>query len=233
MPGYNVVGIDCDTDPNNIIRLSGAIHCITRAVGVSEPLLISHKRLRNTDNKKTPDTVSAYMNHVSGIANATLYWTTDTITGYTAVSMNDAGSGNWEAQIPAQPLNTQVFYYVHGEANSGKQQVRPIVAPLGYWKFQVRAPNSINETAVSVGMDDIFPNPSHTVACVSVHSNQQTNAKIEVYDLMGRSVQLVHQGEVAFGDSKYFIDSSILPTGVYLVELKVGTNKTLKKLVVK
>ena len=233
MPGYNVVGIDCDTDPNNIIRQSGAIHCITRAVGVAEPLLISHQRLRDTDNTVTNYTVSAYMNHVSGIASGTLFWTTDTAMGYTSVPMLSTGNGNWEAQIPAQPLGSQVYYYVKGQANSGKEQVRPIVAPLGYWKFKVTAPNGISELADQVNMEPIFPNPSHTVACVSIASNQNTLATIQVRDMLGRNVYDVYQGHVPTGKSKFLIPTENFPIGIYMVVLKVGEITQIQKLVVK
>jgi len=233
MPGYKVIGIDCDTHPNNIIQLSGAIHCITRAVGVAKPLLISHQRLRDTDNTTTPYDVRAYMNHISGIASATLYWTTDTTAGYTAVAMNSVGSGNWEAQIPAQPLNSQVYYYVKGQANSGKQQVRPIVAPAGYWKFNVTSPNSIEEADVQVGIDAIFPNPSHTIACISIHADHPTQAIMEVFNTVGQSVQVVHQGMIPMGKSKYFIQTEALPIGVYMVVLKVAGQTQVQKLVVK
>ena len=45
LPGYNIVGIDCDSG-NNIISQSGAIHCITHSVGVEDPLIISHLPLK-------------------------------------------------------------------------------------------------------------------------------------------------------------------------------------------
>ena len=37
LPGYNVVGIDCDNSDQNIISASGAIHCITKTIGVADP----------------------------------------------------------------------------------------------------------------------------------------------------------------------------------------------------
>lgn len=233
MPGYNVVGIDCDTDPNNIIRQSGAIHCITRAVGVAEPLLISHQHLRNTYNTVQPYDVVAYIKHVSGIANATLFYTTDTTAGYTAVPMSNAGSGNWEAQIPAQPAGTQVYYYVKAKANSGKEQVRPIVAPAGYWQFKVNGPNTIAEVTNEIGMEPIFPNPSHTVACVAVSATQNANAAIHVVDMLGRTVYSVYQGPIAAGNSKFLIPTSELPVGVYMVVLEVGNVQQVQQLMVK
>ena len=53
LPGYNIVGIDCDGGNSNIIALSGAIHCITHSVGVEDPLMISHL-LNDTENDNTP-----------------------------------------------------------------------------------------------------------------------------------------------------------------------------------
>ena len=50
MPGYNVVGIDCDSPNEDIISLSGAIHCITHSVGVADPLMISHLPLEDTED---------------------------------------------------------------------------------------------------------------------------------------------------------------------------------------
>ena len=50
MPGYNVVGIDCDSPNEDIISLSGAIHCITHSVGVADPLMISHLPLQDTED---------------------------------------------------------------------------------------------------------------------------------------------------------------------------------------
>ncbi|MFL5753476.1 MAG: agmatine deiminase family protein, partial [Bacteroidia bacterium] len=55
LPGYKIVGIDCDQTAANIIAQSGAIHCITQSVGVADPLLISHGALPNTC-----DTVNAF-----------------------------------------------------------------------------------------------------------------------------------------------------------------------------
>ena len=49
MPGYNVVGIDCDSQRQHHC-LSGAIHCITHSVAVEDPLMISHLPLQDTDD---------------------------------------------------------------------------------------------------------------------------------------------------------------------------------------
>ena len=61
LPGYNVVGIDCDNNDQNIISASGAIHCITKGIGVADPLLIKHQRLSDTYETVQPYIVDAYI----------------------------------------------------------------------------------------------------------------------------------------------------------------------------
>ena len=43
LPGYKVVGINC----NSMIAAGGALHCITKQIGVAAPLLIQHQPLRD------------------------------------------------------------------------------------------------------------------------------------------------------------------------------------------
>ncbi len=137
LPGYKVIGIDCDNSDGNIIAASGAIHCITKAIGVNDPLLIRHQRLRDTDDPFNPYSVEAYIRHKSGIASAQVYWSTDTAAGFNSIPMTPLPGNNWSAAIPAQPAGANIFYYIHATANNGKQITRPIVAPEGWWKFKV------------------------------------------------------------------------------------------------
>ncbi len=137
LPGYNVVGIDC----NQIIPALGALHCITKTVGVNDPLWIAHARLRDTYDAENDYEVTAKIRHRSGISGATLYYRTEEGAPYMAVDMSltNAAESIWSAAIPAQAAGTEIQYYIHGTAHSGKQQVRPIVAPEGYFRFRVKA----------------------------------------------------------------------------------------------
>jgi len=137
LPGYKVVGIDC----NDIIPALGALHCITKTVGVNDPLWIAHARLRDTYDAVNDYPVTAKIRHRSGITGATLYYRTDVAAPYTAVGMSlvNAAENTWWASIPAQAAGTEIQYYIHASAQSGKQQVRPIVAPEGYFRFRIKA----------------------------------------------------------------------------------------------
>jgi len=137
LPGYNIVGIDCDNSGANIIAAGGAIHCITHTVGVEDPLLISFQGIADSNNELISHPLQAYINHRTGINSATLYYKTSLGGTYTALAMNSIGGNNWEAFIPPQSFGATVYYYVEAEAASGKVQRRPIVAPAGYKTFRV------------------------------------------------------------------------------------------------
>ena len=137
LPGYNVVGIDC----NDIIPAFGALHCITKLIGVNDPLWIAHSRLRDTDDTENDYQARAIIKHRSGIANATLHYRIAPELDYTVVPMEleDPAAAIWSAAIPAQAADAKVQYYIQATAHSGKEQVRPLVVPEGYFQFRVDA----------------------------------------------------------------------------------------------
>jgi hypothetical protein len=49
----------------------------------------------------------------------------------------DSLASTWAALIPPHPAGSEIQYYIHAVATDGKQQVRPMVAPEGYFKFKV------------------------------------------------------------------------------------------------
>ena len=135
LPGYNVVGINC----NSIINQLGALHCITKLVGTSNPLLIQHSRLRDVEDTVAYYPVTAYIRHRAGISEANLFYRSSTETTYSEAPMMlvDTAANSWVSLIPAYPAGTEVQYYIAADANDGKHQVRPLVAPEGFFKFKV------------------------------------------------------------------------------------------------
>jgi len=135
LPGYNVVGINC----NSIIGQLGALHCITKLIGTNEPLLIAHSRLRDVEDTVAYYPVTAYIRHRDGIKEANLFYRSSKDSTYseTPMMLVDSAANIWSSLIPAYPAGTEVQYYIAADANDGKHQVRPIVAPEGYFKFKV------------------------------------------------------------------------------------------------
>jgi agmatine/peptidylarginine deiminase len=229
LPGYRVIGIDCDDSGSNIISQSGAIHCITKAIGVSDPLLIRHQRLSDTYETLTPYGVEAYIRHKTGIAAAEVWWTTDTTAGYAAAPMT-AGPGNtWTAAIPAQPAGSLIYYYIHATANSGKQQVRPITAPHGWWRFRVLDLNA-GLGAQAPRIADAYPNPTSSVLAIEVADAGRERMRIALLDALGREVMRIHDGPL-HADGRAFADLSYLPSGAYQLVVESAKGRSARKVV--
>ncbi|MBS4014687.1 MAG: agmatine deiminase family protein [Bacteroidetes bacterium] len=136
MPGYQVFGINME----NVISASGAIHCITREIAASDPVHISHAKIRSAMVNEPYYTVNATITSPSGLSGAVVYWTTNPGSGFNAINMTNTDDVYY-ANIPAQSYNTNVSYYISATNNNSKTISKPLVAPAGYYTFKVGAPN--------------------------------------------------------------------------------------------
>ena len=234
LPGYRIVGIDC----NDIIAAGGAIHCITHSVGVNDPLWISHQALNDTYDTENDYQVTARIQHRTGIANAKLYWTTDTTQAYneTELLVSDEANHLYTGFIPAQPGDTEVFYFVGAQAESGKSQVRPIVAPEGTWSFMVLDSGVVTSQGTKVLNSlfklQAFPNPTSGLVCVPVSSDLPIDINLEVLDMTGRVVETLFQGRIQSGERRFYIHTELWESGIYLIRATTTSGSVVQKLAV-
>ena len=232
LPGYKIVGVDC----NSIIGLSGAIHCITKEVGVNDPLRIIHQELQCQENGNTPGgyAVNASIQHRSGIAGAKIFYTTDLSAAWQNTDMWQGiiANDDWFGSIPAQAGGSTVYYYIEASAVNGKTFARPITAPEGWWKFCVTPASGTDEPA-AVTLLDIYPNPASAITAVPVQSAAKAQGNILVYNSLGQMVEEVFEGEIPSGSSTYFLDAGKLAGGTYYVKLQTRGQVQVKKLIVK
>ncbi|MFN8145678.1 MAG: agmatine deiminase family protein [Bacteroidia bacterium] len=232
MPGYRVVGIDC----NSIIPSLGAIHCITKEVAAADPLLIVHQALHDTYNTVNDYTVDARLQHRSGIANATVYYRTDTLQPYqsSAMTLSNPGTNTWTGSIPAQAAGTTVYYYIEANAVSGKHQVRPLPAPAGYWKFNILLNTGISSVQKknSVFLGSVYPNPSKGLIAIPVKTDRLTSCTIEIKNVLGQTMSCIFNGSIQ-GERNFFANTTSLSSGIYMVELKTAEKIMQEKIVVR
>lgn len=232
LPGYKLVGINCQPDP---ISASGAIHCITSNIWVENPLLISHQALQDCDTLG-PYKVDALIKHRTGITSATLYHTSDTSAGFTSVSMTLTNPTNhtWTGYIPTYPAGTAVFYYIGASAISGKTQVRPITAPDGWWKFNISVvaeiPDYVPVAEISLG--NPYPNPARAITCVPVESNTSAACRVDLFDINGRLVENLFDGNLKPGTNNFFFNAMSMSAGVYYIKLESEVGIQTQKIVV-
>ncbi len=230
MPGYNVIGINC----NDIIPSLGAIHCITKEVGAFEPLWITTNIVDSgCDNEAS--IVEAQIKHISGIESATLYYKTPS-TNWAAVSMiPTATDGIYSGDIPVMPEGTEVSYYIHAMASSGKTITRPMPGADGPFEFMVEScfvSTEMLENSQTI-LEEVFPNPASAITCIPVQSEYATDAVVEVTDVLGRRVEVLFEGQLPAGASKYFINAAEYQAGTYFVSLKTERQTQTQKLIVK
>jgi len=227
MPGYNIVGVNVDYDSGEtLIASGGAIHCITHSVGVQDPLMISHQRLRDTYDNLNAYQATAYISHRSGISSATLYYKIGLSGTYQSIAMTDIGNEDWQAFIPAQIGEVDVHYYIEATSNSGKSIARPMPAPAGYWKFTVfdaAAASLENEEIESL---EVYPNPASAITVIPVKANANEEGLIELVDGMGRRVELIYEGKFPQGEKNHFIDANKYAKGTYSV--RIVSNKRIE-----
>jgi len=229
LPGYNFVPIDCDDSGSNIIALAGAIHCITHSVGVSDPLLIVHQPLTDTEDDTNPYSVSAEIEHRTGIANANLYWRLSGDSDYSTVPMEFDSENTWTGLIPAQNVGSTIEYYVEAESNNGKVQDRPIVAPEGYWSFDVLGEILGTDQLQSVQLNPVYPNPANSLISIPVYSERSTSVRIDVFDATGRKVDQVFNGLIS-GDQRISHFVSDYDPGSYLIVAEGDFGRQVSKL---
>lgn len=229
LPGYTVTGINSTAS----IGALGALHCITKELGTNDPLLISHQPLRDTYDDVNPYTVQALMKHRSGIAAAWLYYRTDTLQPYTMVPMSQGFNPEyWLADIPAKAVETTIYYYVSGESVSGKQQVRPLPAPAGYWKFKVLGISSLEEMNQIAFAGSPFPNPASAITCLPVHSTRAQSIQVDLQTIEGKHVASIYEGELLVGENRIFLDAGKLADGVYQIRYLMETGVHYRQLIV-
>lgn len=77
-----------------------------------------------------------------------------------------------------------------------------------------------------------YPNPSRGMVTLPVEAEASVQARVSVYDLLGREVEVVHEGPL-FGGTDLRFDASDLAPGVYLVRAYVGGEVLTRRIVVR
>lgn len=235
MPGYNIVGINC----NSIIPQSGAIHCITKEIGVNDPLRLVHKPIEGVlQNNQGPINypVTALVQHRNGIASAQVYYRRKTASTWETVPMSPSANPDsldyWTGLIPKQEAYLDsLYYYIEGVANNGKTQVRPLPGPAGAWRFKIQA-NISSTQSPSADLQEIYPNPASAITVIPVQSTSKNTGKILIYNSLGQLVQTLFNGGIPSGNSNYFLDASKMVPGTYFVKLETGGQLKVRKLIV-
>jgi len=224
MPGYNIVGIDVDNANENLISLSGAIHCITHTIGVSDPLMIVHQPMDEVVLGSTL-TIDAMIKHNSGINTAKVYWRQEGTTTFNETAMTFVNGDDWTANLPAVASTFDIDYYIWAEANSGKQLTRPLVAPQGFWTTEVSSLGNVDWAQTNIAGP--YPNPASDK--VSFNLNQiQGLIHLTVVNGLG---QVLYENDINSGNGLIEMQLNSAWSGMLYVVFEGQFGKVTKKLI--
>lgn len=76
----------------------------------------------------------------------------------------------------------------------------------------------------------VYPNPSRGVVNVRYALPSALNVRVEVYDVLGRRVAVLHEGEQAAGEHTAMWEAGAASSGLYLLRIRTD-DRTLTKTV--
>ena len=76
------------------------------------------------------------------------------------------------------------------------------------------------------------PNPTASSAAIAFDVPASSSVSVQVYDLLGRRVATLAQGEVAAGRHTARLDAALLAPGVYVVRMEAGTFSATRRVTV-
>jgi agmatine/peptidylarginine deiminase len=229
MPGYRVVGIQC----NSIISSLGAIHCITKEIGVYEPIFISHSAIRSATTSMPNYEVKALIQTKSGVSNAKCFWTTDTTAGFTPITMTSTAD-TFRAYIPQQPVNTKIYYYIQATSVSGRSISKPITAPSGNYRFTVQEPTIAgngNTILLKYELGQNYPNPFNPSTNIKFAISKSGFVSLKIYDVLGREVSALINEFRQAGEYSVEFNANNFTSGIYFYKITSGDYTEVKKMV--
>jgi hypothetical protein len=193
-----------------------------------------------------PYTIHTGITDSSGLKEATLRYSVDGGASYTPVAMSPSIFLDYSGNIPGQPGETTVLYYVEATDSADVVLTDPATAPDSVYSFLVMTPSSIDDEpfgsgiprAVALGQN--YPNPFNPMTVITFEvpegSRNSRRAVLEVFDTRGRMVRRLFDGEVRAGSHEVVWNGTTdtggkAGSGIYLYRLTVAGETVSRKMV--
>ncbi len=229
-PGYEIYPIDVRSFDGS----GGAIHCITKQIPAENPIRILHASIRGRHEELRSENavVSARISNRSGVAEAKVRYRVAE-GEWQEVAMQQGGDGDWTAEIPTTGIggdDVVVSYYITATSNNGKSIDKPYTAKTGgAYRFGWGESAGVEVADAEEGFGQFYPNPATARANMEIDLGDRGTYKVYIIDAAGRCV---HNSTLqAAGRICYTVDTSRLPSGLYMVVFDNGSERVSRKLV--
>ena len=212
----------------------GAIHCITKQIPAENPIRILHASIRGRHEELRSENavVSARISNRSGVAEAKVRYRVAE-GEWQEVAMQQGGDGEWTAEIPTTGIggdDVVVSYYITATSNNGKSIDKPYTAKTGgAYRFGWGESAGVEAADAEEGFGQFYPNPATARANMEIDLGNGGTYNVYIIDAAGRCV---HNSTLqAAGRICYTVDTSRLPSGLYMVVFDNGSTRVSRKLV--
>lgn len=149
---------------------------------------------------------------------------------YKFVIMDSYGDGLAGGQTQGGTVNPAGSYSVtDGAGNTIAQGAGNFGSTSGLQPFTVDiATVSIDENDATAF--NMYPNPATDFAAVNFALTNDADVSLEIFDAVGKSVMVAHNGQLNAGNHSININTAEFVNGFYFVNLNVGTKVITKKL---
>ncbi len=234
MPGYNVQGINC----NQIIPLSGALHCITKEVAVSESSQISMKKEESWCANET-FVFEVQLNTKQNVAAVNFVLVEDG--SEEPIAMNMVSEGIYSIDLESYAEGSSIEYFIRVELENGDEILRPFVGADGPRKTEFIDCGIVSNLEEVVAALNVFPNPASAITCVEVEQFTNEPIRIELINMLGQVVETLGDGQrgnsTIGGDKrayaqKYFFNAQDFAKGQYTLRITVGNEVVYKSVTI-
>ncbi|MFK8009286.1 MAG: endonuclease/exonuclease/phosphatase family protein [Saprospiraceae bacterium] len=128
--------------------------------------------------------------------------------------------------LPQDSLNA--FNLLTNDAVNASDHL-PVVAD-----FELKNLTSVKNPVAKndFGILQIYPNPSQGLTEIWINNPRQDFIAIQLIDLNGREVSMLHQGNLNVGEHMFRFDTSTFPSGMYFIQVKTAALTDAKKIII-
>jgi len=227
LPGHEIVGIDC----NKIISYSGALHCIIKEIGISDPIWVLHESLRSPDMQIQDDwEIDAIIKHREGIQNAKVFYSTDEGVTYDSLDMT-ADDSLWTVTLPI--LADDFIYYIKAEATNGRILEKPQTGSLGGgYRVSPKAISSTRPINSDINVGQVFPNPANAMTAVPIQVNRTHELNVQLLNMQGQFIDQIYNESYHPNQRHVFFDAGKYSPGSYLLNINDETGHVNRKIII-
>lgn len=88
-----------------------------------------------------------------------------------------------------------------------------------------------NLTPAEFSLSQNYPNPFNPSTAIEFSLPKGENVKLEIFDVLGRSVQTIINEYKEAGNYKVYFNASALPSGMYIYRIDAGAKSSVKKMI--